>query len=75
MYEHNVCSVTSEPSQRRSRRQGLISATEQLRGELQKTGVLLIASTLLVVKAVFVHFDCVIYIYFLISLFIRIIKT
>ena len=51
MYEHNECSVTSEPSQRRSRHQGLISATEQLRGELHKTEVLLIASTLLVLKA------------------------
>ena len=43
MDKHKVCSVTSEPSQN--------SATEQLRGELHKSEVLLIvASTLLVVK-------------------------
>ena len=48
MDKHKACSVTSEPSQNSSR---FISATEQLRGELHKSEVLLIvASTLLVVK-------------------------
>ena len=42
MYEHNVCSVTGEPPLNSS------SATEQLRGDLHKSEVLLTASTLLV---------------------------
>ena len=44
----NVCFVTSKPTQSSSR---CLSATEHLSGELQKSEVLLIARTLLMVKA------------------------
>ena len=50
-----ACSVTSEPFQSSSRRvlfalKELIRATEQMTGELHKSEVLLVASTLLTVK-------------------------
>ena len=45
-----VYSVISEPSQSSSRPVGLIRATEQLIGELPIYKVLLLASTLLLVK-------------------------
>ena len=53
MHEHNACSFTSEPSQSSSRPVRplrIYHATEQLNHELHKSEVLLITSTLLVVK-------------------------
>ena len=53
-----VYSVTSEPTQSSSRRFCPLrthSATEQLSGELHKSEVLLIASTLLVVKTEIIY--------------------